>query len=267
MNLPRFWESSSRERIFWMSATVVHEAVEPALEPVPEVSGAQVSEQAITCRIFVAVMEQRLPPGTKLSENVLCEIFGVSRARIRRALLKLAEREVVELHSNRGAFVARPSAEMARDVFAARRAIEPSIVRTVVAVIGDSQIAKLKDHVDRETAARRAGNRHEAIRLSGGFHIRLAEIGNNPVLTRFIEDLVARTSLIIGLFGLPGISSCLDEEHRGLITAITERDANRAADWMVRHLNHIESDLELTDRVDAEVDIRTILSLRTDVKA
>ena len=232
---------------------------EGAKRPVPEERGRLVSEQAITDRIFSAVMEQRLPPGTKLPENVLCETFGVSRARIRRALLMLAEREVVELHSNRGAFVARPSADEARDVFAARRAIEPIIVRDVIARIEDSQITELKDHVDRETAAHVSGKRDEAIRLSGGFHIRLAEIGNNQVLTRFVAELVARTSLIIGLFGSPGISLCLDGEHRTLIAAISERDADLAASWMAEHLNHIETPLELTEKSDNSIDIRAIL--------
>ena len=232
---------------------------ENAIRPAAEEHGRLISEQAITDRIFSAVMEQRLPPGTKLPENVLCETFGVSRARIRRALLMLAEREVVELRSNRGAFVARPSADEARDVFAARRAIEPTIMRNVVARIEDGEIAELKDHVDRETAAHVSGKRNEAIRLSGGFHIRLAEIGNNPVLTRFVEELVARTSLIIGLFGSPGISSCLDGEHRTLIAAIIERDADHAANWMVEHLNHIEIALELTEKADYSIDIQTIL--------
>jgi DNA-binding GntR family transcriptional regulator len=217
------------------------------------------TEQAIAERVFSAVMEQRIPPGTKLSENALCDIYGVSRARIRRALLVLAQRKIVDLHSNRGAFVASPSPDEARNVFAARRAIEPTIVRNVVTAIDDAQIADLQDHVDRESAAHVAGNRHEAIRLSGSFHIKLAEIAGNPILTGFIEELVARTSLIIGLFGSPGIASCLDGEHRAIIGIIAARDAAEAASWMVKHLDHIQSELELTSAPEAEIDIRAIL--------
>jgi DNA-binding GntR family transcriptional regulator len=225
----------------------------------PIAGGSAMSEQAIADRIFSAVMDQRLPPGTKLSENVLCASFGVGRARIRRALLMLAQREVVELRSNRGAFVACPTADEARDVFAARRAIEPGIVQCAVAVIREPQIAELTDHVDRENAAHLARNRHEAIWLSGSFHIRLAELAGNPVLTRFVKDLVARTSLIIGLFGSPGVSSCLDDEHRTLIAAIADGDADLAADWMGRHLTHIESGLRLRGGIDTEIDVRAIL--------
>jgi DNA-binding GntR family transcriptional regulator len=218
-----------------------------------------ISEQQIVDRVFLAVMERRLPPGTKLSENTLCETFGTSRARVRRALLMLAEREIVELHSNRGAFIASPSPDEARNVFQARRAIEPTVVRNAIERIKDSEVAALRAHMDSELAAGRAGNRHEAIRLSGGFHIRLAEFSGNPVLTRFVEELVARTSLIIGLFGVSGISSCSEEDHSALIEAIAARDADRATSLMVHHLNHIESELELRDHAESAIDVRKIL--------
>ena len=71
--------------------------------------GSSVGEDEIVRRIHDAVIEQRLPPGTKLSEAALCEAFGVGRARVRRSLVVLAGREIVELHANRGAFVARPT--------------------------------------------------------------------------------------------------------------------------------------------------------------
>ena len=69
------------------------------------------AEDEIVRRIHDAVIEQRLPPGTKLSEAALCDAFGVGRARVRRSLVVLAGREIVELHTNRGAFVARPTPE------------------------------------------------------------------------------------------------------------------------------------------------------------
>jgi len=78
------------------------------------------TEATIVERIYEAVIDQRLSPGTKLPEGALCEAFGVGRMHIRRALLVLANREVVELKTNRGAFVAQPTAKQARDVFEAR---------------------------------------------------------------------------------------------------------------------------------------------------
>jgi DNA-binding GntR family transcriptional regulator len=59
----------------------------------------------------------------------MADIFGVSRARIREVLGRLAHERIVELFPQRGAFVAKPTIEQARDVFEARRLIEPAVLR------------------------------------------------------------------------------------------------------------------------------------------
>ena len=70
--------------------------------------------------IFDAILEHRLPPGTKLSEEALGEIFGVSRTIIRRALLRLSVEQVVVTRPNRGSVVASPSVDEALQILKAR---------------------------------------------------------------------------------------------------------------------------------------------------
>ena len=166
------------------------------------------SDGAIFDRIVAAVMEQKLAGGAKLPEAALCEAFDCSRSQIRRVLVVLAERGVVALHPNRGAFVAKPSADEARDVFEARRAIERSIVLTAASRIDADELSELRANARAGAGAEAVGDRSESIRLSGQFHLRLAEAAGNAVLTRFLEDLVTRTSLIIGLYGSPSARSC-----------------------------------------------------------
>lgn len=70
---------------------------------------SELSNQDIYERIYAAISDRRLLPGTKLSEERLAQAFHASRARIREVLLRLSQELIVELHLNRGAFVARPS--------------------------------------------------------------------------------------------------------------------------------------------------------------
>ncbi|MGI9385829.1 MAG: GntR family transcriptional regulator [Methyloligellaceae bacterium] len=221
---------------------------------------ARLAEADIVDRIYSAVLAQRLPPGTKLSESALCEAFQVSRMRIRRALLLLAGREIVELHSNRGAYISRPTPAEARSVFEARRTIEPTVISNVVKQITDEEITKLQIHMDAEKTARETNNRRDAIRLSGEFHVKLAGIGANAVLKRFVKELVARTSLIIGMFEAPGVTNCSGEEHKDLLDTIREKNADRAMELMLQHLHHIERDIDLTRVERQDPDIRQIFS-------
>lgn len=218
-------------------------------------SADEIAEEDIVERIFEAVVEQRLPPGTKLSESALCEAFGVGRMRIRRSLLLLASREVVELHANRGAYVASPTAEQAREVFEARIALEPTIARLACARASDQDIATLSLHLEQEHAAHLHARRHEAIRLSGQFHTLLAQIAGNAVLLRMMKELVTRTSLIIGIFGAPGATNCRDDDHKDIIDAFLARDGAKAAALMADHLHHIETHLDLSGQNGRAVDL------------
>lgn len=222
----------------------------------------EVAEEQIVERIFEAVIEQRLPPGTKLSESALCEAFGVGRMRIRRSLLLLASREVVELHSNRGAFVARPTAEQAREVFEARLAIEPSAARMAANRATAEDIADLDRHLDMESQAHASGNRRDAIRLSGQFHTMLAQIAGNGVMLRMIKELITRTSLIIGIYGAPGVTNCRDDDHADLIEALRKPDPERASEVMAAHLRHIEERVDLKARPGVGVDLISVFGGR-----
>ncbi len=218
------------------------------------------SDAAIVERIVGAVMEQKLPAGAKLPENVLCDAFECSRTQIRRILVVLAERGVVTLHANRGAFVSSPDAASAREVFEARRAIERSIVLSAVTRIDRSALEALRANVSAGAAGEERGDRGESIRLSGQFHLRLAEVVGNSVMTRFLEELVARTSLIIGLYGRRGVRSCSEAEHKALIDALDARDGPRAVEEMERHLRHIESALDIRDGAEEPADLWRIFA-------
>lgn len=223
------------------------------------VESEEIDESEIVERIFEAVIEQRLPPGTKLSESALCEAFGVGRMRIRRSLLLLASQEVVILQANRGAFIASPTAEQAHEVFEARRMIEPGMARLAVEQAGPDQIALMTRHLEQEHAAHRRQDRREAIRLSGQFHSHLAAMAGNAVMQRMMKELISRTSLIISVFGSPGMSDCRDDEHGAILEALRNRDGDLAADIMLRHLQHIEAHLHLTRPKQAPLDVVAIL--------
>jgi len=218
-------------------------------------------EQLIVDRLTSAVMEQRLSPGTKLNEAALCETFGVGRMHVRRALLMLANQGIVDLRSNRGAFIAKPGILEARDVFATRLILEPTIIKNVVENARSKEIRALRDHIDLEQKARKHRNRREAIRLSGEFHVRLTEASGNAVMSNIVRDLVTRSSLIIALFGTTDASACQDDEHLQILDAVSAGDGKKAARLVRVHLEHIEADLDLrTGRDNDKPNLADILS-------
>ena len=139
-----------------------------------------------------------------------CARFSsVSRARIRKVFSRLAFEGLVTIEPNRGASVAKPSAEEAREIFAARRAIESAIVRMVAEKFEPRQKAALAKHIARETAAETRRDAAEMIRLSGEFHLLLAEMAGNRTLQKFLRELVTRELLVILAYEKPGQAELL----------------------------------------------------------
>ncbi len=223
---------------------------------------ADPDEQMIVDRIYSAVMEQKLAPKTKLSEAALCETFGVGRMRVRRALLLLSSQGIVDLQSNRGAFIACPSPDEAREVFAARLMIEIGIVRELTREISSTSVNLLRMHIEKEDDARARNDRTDIIRLSGEFHVELAKCHGNSVLTRVVRELVTRSSLIVALFGTNKDSSCPDDEHASIVNAIVSGDPQSAEDNMQHHLLHVKDSLDLAQTQKVEPDLAKILAGR-----
>ena len=73
--------------------------------------------QRIADSITTAIVERRLMPGTKLAEQKIADIFKVSRTLVRQALNQLSRDKLVTLEPARGARVAEPSVDEARQVF------------------------------------------------------------------------------------------------------------------------------------------------------
>lgn len=221
------------------------------------------SKADIHQRIYDAIVEHRLLPGTKLSEERVAELFEVSRTQVRGVLQRLAVEQLVTLIPNRGAFVTTPSAEDAHDVLEVRRTLEPAVVRRLIdriaAAKAPTAVRQLRTLVKREQQAHASGDRRMAVRLSGDFHVLLAELSGSLIMARMMRELTPLTCLAILTFEVPTAAACPESEHASLIDAIEEGDADGAAAMMVEHLHHIERSLRLDRPDEAEVDLADIL--------
>jgi DNA-binding GntR family transcriptional regulator len=198
-------------------------------------------------------MEQRIGPGARLSEKSLCERFGVSRMYVRRALLTLANKGIVELQANKGARIRSPTLQQAVILFETRRFIESIIIKGVVQQRSADDIVKLNAHMALEEQAFVNNDRNGLIRLSGEFHILIASFQDNHLLTGFMQTLVTESSLITGMYGQHSFSNCPPSEHKHLVEAIKNQDQPLALRLMMAHLEHIEADLALNHRPDLGV--------------
>ena len=222
------------------AGAVLASAADPKLK-----RGTTAVDLRIYRAVVNAVMSHRLPPGTHLGEADFCELYQVSRTTVRKALQRLAHDHIIELRPNRGAVIASPTPQEARDIFAARRAVEREIVPLVISKATPESLRQIRAALEAEDQARRNGDRANWIRLGGEFHILLAELAGNQVLQRFMAELVSRCSLIIALYESPGASMCENDEHQDLATLIEQGKVKEAIHLIEHHLLEIEGRLRL----------------------
>lgn len=205
-------------------------------------------------RVVQALLDQRLLPGTRLREDELGAVFGVSRTRVRQLLIRLESERLVTLRPHAGASVADPSPAEAREVFNARRLIEPSLAAACADRVSAAGLTRLGHLIEAEEAQREAGDRGAAIRLAGDFHLAMAELAGDATLERFARELVSRTSLVLMRYGPRELrerdepmgqagAACRCHEHRGLLAALRLRDPAAASERMGEHLRRLESQL------------------------
>ena len=193
----------------------------------PEASGPALDD-GVHAALSRALFEGRLTPGAKLPEHRLASIFNVSRERIRKVLHRLVAERRLEAIPQRGVFVPNPSLEDIGAVYQAHRVFEAGVLAELAQSPKQEILARIDAHLAEERAAAAREDRAASVRLSGQFHILLVDSLGNPELSRFLRELLARSSFMVSAFEPARLSLCGVDEHAAIAAALRARDRDRA---------------------------------------
>lgn len=206
-----------------------------------------------------AIVEHRLQPGSKLAEQKLADHFGVSRTLVRQALFQLSQNRLITMEPARGAFVAAPSVDEARQVFAVRRMLEAEMTRAFVRERTPAKIQALRQHIAQEKRAVAREDVPGRTELLGDFHVRIAELMGNEVLARLLGELISRCALITLMYQTHSAAEHSSEEHAAIVRAMADGNEALAVQLIDEHLTHVEASLTF-DRKLPTHDIAIALS-------
>ncbi len=211
---------------------------------VPE--GSDDVNERICATLAAAIGEGALKPGSKILEEAIAEHFGVSRTVVRGALGVLQSDHLLERKRNRGTFVAEPSIADAKQLFEARRALERTILEMVVGRATSADLDRLDAIAAEEKRIHAGGDEPAKTSLSGHFHLELAALSGNGVLTELLGKVVARLSLVMALYEEERNDECGADEHLAIVAALRRKDLPEALRLMDEHLADIEGRVRLT---------------------
>ena len=159
--------------------------------------------------------------------------------------MRLSHQHIILLRANHRPRVTEPDVEQTRQTLHARRLAEIMLLRLACQRPCAQDLKQLRTLVDSE---RQCTERGRTIRLSGEFHLRLAEMAGNAPLSHFLDSLVPLTSLALAQFDPQSMDYCAWQVHMEILDALERGDAAKAEIVLNRHLDYLEQTLFNTTR-------------------
>lgn len=210
------------------------------------------TEKAVTAadktfyQLRKALVEGEIPQGTKLSEVELSTKYNVSRALVREAINRLETCNLVERKPNVGARVVALSPKGLIQLYQTREALEGMAARLAAQNMSDDEIVDLEKLL---------GSHFEEVNTQGSyyqeagdvdFHYRIILGSKNEhlisMLLNGIYHLVRMYRVQLGMEG-PRVTTAFDE-HKNIVRAIANRDAELAEMLMRRHITYSKNNIE-----------------------
>lgn len=208
-------------------------------------------EHSLSSRVFQKIRDNILNGTYKeqdeLRENTIGKELGVSRTPVREALRQLELEGLVTIIPNKGAYVTGITPKDVKDIYIVRSLLEGLCARWATEHITEEQLDELEEivllsefHIKKEGH----NNIEQIAILDGRFHAVLYEASDSRILSHVLMDFhryvqMARKSSIVS----EERARKSIREHKQILRAIKEQDADLAEQLANEHILHVIQNL------------------------
>jgi DNA-binding GntR family transcriptional regulator len=179
----------------------------------------------------------QLAPGSKLSEEPLCEVLGVSRNTLREAFATLSREHVVTRIPNRGVFVTRPTVEDIREIYRVRHFLEPAALTWSMTPNTDA----LHEAIARARTARTAGSVPGMANANQDFHAAIVALTESDRLNLQMAQVLAEMRLVFhSMVADPLFHAPYIDDNAVILARFEAGDRTEAAARMADYLRRAE---------------------------
>ncbi len=182
-----------------------------------------------------AILRGDLKPGQKLKQQDLAEWLGMSATPVREVLRILEAEGLLEHIPNVGVFVAEISPKDTKEITPIRVALETLAVRMYAQRVNETELAALEQLVEEMAQAWREMDLVRVRRTNFLFHSTIYSGSGSETLRGLIERLWPRFATDL-LWMIPGRAEESIDQHRAILSALREHDADLAAKAMADHI-------------------------------
>ena len=187
------------------------------------------------------ILTGRLEQGKLHNEKRLAEILGVSRTPVREALLELSREGMVSFVPSKGVKVLKITPKQVQEVFELRRIIEGYIIKSISKQLTPADLKKIEKILAKQDRSASKDEELSFIEMDKEFHLFMASKMGNQQIETILQNLRDQ----IHLMGIRAIkdqsrSQQVLKEHQRIFSALKKKDAKRAHEELMKHLNNTE---------------------------
>ena len=216
----------------------------------PDGTGRRISAQVVCTAVRDDIVAGFFPPGSRLTEELLAQRYGVSRVPVREALRTLESEGFVRTRRHAGASVAEPTEQEAADLLELRGLLEPLGAARAAQRRTEAHLKVLRGLVRLGQERAVQGQLSDLPSLSGWFYETLAQSSGSPTLAALLTQLRHK---IAWVYGDGGSARAVEawEEHAALVDAVARGDADRARKLAAVHVERTSAVRTLKHPVNA----------------
>lgn len=190
----------------------------------------------IYTRIKARVVGFAIRPGERLNEVALARDLGVSRTPLREALNRLVAERLVEVRPGTGFSCRDLEPKAIYDLYEARRILETSAAMLACDRAPDDDLAAFGEETIRTGLAAAGLTVAQATDRDEAFHLGIARLSGNGELVRQLASINERIRFVRWV-RMAGRDAATRAEHKKILSALLDRDADRAGDLMSAHVS------------------------------
>ena len=195
----------------------------------------------ITDALVEALREEirtgQVEPGSRLRQADVAQRFQVSTTPVREAFAALEREGLLVSSPHRGVVVFKPTAEDLKETYEIRIPLEALATEKAVENMTDGDLAEIKRWLDRMADA--ADDRKRYSKLNREFHAAIYRVARRPKLEKLISELRDESTAYLRLYAAQSPNGHDTQlEHTAIYDAIAARAPKRAAQAMIKHLQH-----------------------------
>jgi DNA-binding GntR family transcriptional regulator len=213
--------------------------------PAPSLS---LDPSTLTDRVYNAILEQlmnhHISPGEKLNEESLSSQLGVSRTPVREALQRLAADGLVDFYPRCGASAKEITPQDITELYDLRRCLEVHAARLALGNIPEDRVKQIDRQIESCRRTRGVDFIEAELEVDRELHGAFIAFCGNSRLTGMLEKLKhLATFMRILHFESEELAGKNLEEHENIWKAVADRDEERMAKLLEKHLDNSQNRL------------------------